>query len=124
MFGIWHPVYQGSKRDKCRQFEYTNRINFTCNHDIDMYVERKEAKNDQRTNSLKKQCDKIDSRTFKNPKDDVVVIPTEQRCEYRWQTPPLKIDKNIPDIAYGIVPDAFGWSRFPPIERKRSVMNR
>ena len=42
----------------------------------------------------------------------------------RWQTPPLKIDKNIPDIAYGIVPDAFGWSRFPPIERKRSVMNR
>merc|ERR1712188_140104 len=54
MFGIWHPVYQGSKRDKCRQFEYTNRINFTCDHDIDMYKERKEPV--QRTNSLKQQC--------------------------------------------------------------------
>merc|ERR1712018_786141 len=60
MFGIWHPVYQGEKRDKDRQFDYTKRINFTCSHDDKLYKERKEP--NKRTKSLRKQCDKITSR--------------------------------------------------------------
>ena len=54
----------------------------------------------------------ITSRTFKNPKKDIVVIPTEQRCEYRWATGDYSYKKpKKTDITQGIVPDGFGWSR-------------
>ena len=115
IFGIWHPKYQGPRRERGRLFDYTKRINFTCNHDVTLYKSRKEPSD--RTKSLGHQYDKITSRTFKNPKMDMNSIPTEQRSEYHWfDNYKYKYNKvtgySAAEFATGIVPDVFGWSRF------------
>jgi len=100
---------------KIDNFNYTKRINFTCNHDSKLYKERKNPTN--RTKSLRNQCDKITSNTFKDPRLDIHPIATEQRSEYCWKNSEYKFHRKgkASDIAYGIVPDAFGWSRFPKL---------
>ena len=108
-FGIWNPNAQVINRNYDNGIIHAKRVNFSCDHDTPLYQIRKRP--EERTSSLKQQCAKITSVTFKDPRTDGVKKQTEQQVSFQWpaQQYVYKKAESPFSVATGIVPDVFGW---------------